>query len=418
MNQKLVIGIVSFLLIDLMLGALLAFDIHFDTAQAIQITHIPLSPEQAIAPKTTFRIANKVELKKTERLKSGRSVKSVVFSPDKKFLYSLNLEGGSVYEFNQQSREISRKLIFKQTQAKGYDYDKHKWMNNSFEEKPVEGHFTHNGKYLWISLHNAEGIVAWNVQEKELISGKPFRIATIEEGKKKTKVNLHFFKTGKTPKVITSTKDGKYLFVSNWHSNTVSILDISNSDPSEWKKVKDVKVSPTPRGMCMSKDDKVLYIGLMGSDFLYSVSVDSLKIIKKHLVGHNPRHLLDTDQSIYISLSKTEKLVKLSQSGLKELKRSSTKDDPRTISLSPDKSLLFATCYSDNTLQIFDAHNLQLLLSVPCKGKPVGVDVFQKGDLVEAWVGNYISSTVNIFSFKVDYQKNQRPNIASLTSLQ
>lgn len=413
MRQRLIIGIVVFFVIDLVLLALLLLP-EINANYPIQITHIPLKPEEAIVETEPSKAVKSVNLVKREQLKAGRSVKSVLFSPDRKYLYTLNLEGGSVYEFDRATRKLNRKLIFKQTAAKGYDYEKHAWIANSFEEKPVEGHFTHGGKYLWISLHNAEGVVAWNVQGNELITGKPFRIATIEHGKKKVKTNLHFFQTGRTPKVITSTKHGKYLFVSNWHSHTVSVLDISSADPNNWKKVKDISVRPTPRGMCLSQDDKTLYVGLMGSDFLYAVGIDSLKVLKKYTVGNNPRHLLNTGESMYISLSRTEKLLKINQDNLTIQKRSNTQDDPRTIGISPDQSMIFTTCYSDNVIQIFDAQHLNVLASIESKGKPVGLDVFQQENRVEVWVGNYTASTVNVFTFDVEYESTEsQPKLAN-----
>lgn len=418
MKRTLIISIFSFVVIDLFLASLLVFA---DTNQEHpSITHTSLSPTPSdttttITPQIKKSIKG-LKLLKTERLKTGRSVKSVIFSPDQRYLYSLNLEGGSVYEFNRATRKLERSLIFKQTPAKGYNYKKHKWEKGSFAEKPVEGHFTHQGNYLWISLHNAAGVVAWNVKKNELITGKPFRVATLKEGKKEKKVNLHFFKTGKTPKVITSTKDGHYLFISNWHSHSITVLDIRGDDPSKWKEVKEIKIRPTPRGMCVSKDDKLLYVGLMGSDFIHSISLDSLKLLKKHTVGHNPRHLLNTGESIYLSLSKTESLLKLQQDSLKEEKRIKTKDDPRTISLSADKSLLAVGCYGDDVVQVFDAQSFKLLATVKSAGKPVGLDVFQNGDQVEVWVGNYTASRINVFSFKVLYEEETSKKDEDLTA--
>lgn len=153
MRQKLIISICLFLAIDLLLVLCLVFVPQVKSNDAaLSITHIPLKTEEKVKEKIV-REAQSLKLLKRERLKTGRSVKSVLFSPNTKYLYTLNLEGGSVYEFDQKTRKVNRELIFKQTKAKGYDYETRKWLDNSFAEKPVEGHFTHDGKYLWISLH-------------------------------------------------------------------------------------------------------------------------------------------------------------------------------------------------------------------------------------------------------------------------
>ena len=70
----------------------------------------------------------------------------------------MNLEGMSVYEFDRETRKVIREFKFKATPGMGWDYEKDKPIN-SYQEKPVEACFSHNDKFLWISLHNAEGIV-------------------------------------------------------------------------------------------------------------------------------------------------------------------------------------------------------------------------------------------------------------------
>ncbi len=356
-----------------------------------------------------------IELLKSDKIKTGLNVKSVIFSPDGKYLYSINLEGGSVYEFERATRKITRKLIFKQTPAKGYDYEKRKWIANSFEEKPVEACFSHHGKYLWISLHNAKGIVAWNLRDTTSSSLENVKLATLEklpnsENKStkaksnQTKLKLPFFKTGETPKVMTLSKDGKQLFVANWHSNSVSVLDISSSNPNDWGKVKDIPVGSVPRGMCVSDDGKFLFVGHMGSNTMGTIRLDSLQLIRSTKVGITPRHIISNGKYLFASLSSPEKIVRLGQDSLKVLQTASTKDDPRTIALSADNKFLFSVSYADDLLEVLDSKTLKVLRTEKSGHKPVGVTVFQKADTIEAWVGNYSSSNLSVFTYKVLYE--------------
>lgn len=70
----------------------------------------------------------------------------------------MNLEGMSVYEFDQATRKVVREFKFTPTRGMGWDYNKSRPIA-SFQEKPVEACLSHDDQILWVSLHNAEGIV-------------------------------------------------------------------------------------------------------------------------------------------------------------------------------------------------------------------------------------------------------------------
>jgi hypothetical protein len=43
------------------------------------------------------------------------------------------------------------------------------------------------------------------------------------------------------------------------------------------------------------------------------------------------------------------------------------------------------------------------LYSIECKGKPVGVDIFENNNKLEAWVCTYTNGAINILTFKKSY---------------
>jgi len=60
-----------------------------------------------------------IQLEGTETVGATYGVKSVLISPDGSRVYSMNLEGMSVYEFDRKSRKLLRKLSFIPTKGKG-----------------------------------------------------------------------------------------------------------------------------------------------------------------------------------------------------------------------------------------------------------------------------------------------------------
>ncbi|UZR94121.1 beta-propeller fold lactonase family protein [Chondrinema litorale] len=345
-------------------------------------------------------------LVESKNLKAGQGVKSVVFGQDDEFLYSMNLEEMSISEFSRDKKEISRTLKFHPTKAKGYNYQEKKWFT-SFAEKPVEACFTNGGKYMWISLHNAGGVALWNMEKDTIANGKNYLQATLvdHENDKRKKISLRFFETGKTPKFIAVTPDERYLFVSNWHDNNISVIDISSSDSDNWFVVQNLDTGSVPRGMAISQEGKLLYVANMGSGIITIYDTWSFKKTKEIYVGATPRHLIIDNNYLYVTLSSPEKLLKLSLDSLKIVASASTLDDPRTIAFSGDSSMIFTTCYADNKIQAFDRDSLKVMGSWDSPGKPVGIDVYQKDSLLEAWVCNYTGASIKVFTFKITFQE-------------
>ena len=125
--------------------------------------------------------APEMELLNVQTIPTGSGVKAVVISPDGSKVYSINLEGMSLYEFDRGSRRIMRKVQFVPHPGKGYNYDKKVWIN-SYQEKPVEACITHNGRFLWTSLHNAGGVVVWDLENNDTgVEGKPYKEAWLHE---------------------------------------------------------------------------------------------------------------------------------------------------------------------------------------------------------------------------------------------
>ena len=338
----------------------------------------------------------KLKLLNTQKLVTGRGVKSVFFDESGKYLYSVNLESGSVYEFDRASKHRRRYWKFDQTPAKGYDYSKRKWVEGSFAEKPVEGCLTHKGKYLWASWHNAGGVAAWRVDGDTAGLHQAEHRADLVEGEDQTRVAVHFFKTGETPKVLLPSPDGQWLFAANWHSKTGSCIDMSGDNPRSWQVRKSIKVGAVPRGMCLV-GERELWVAGMASGSITRIDLRTLGILGDKDVGPTPRHLLNHQGRVYASLSSSEELLELNAKDASIRQKARTADDPRTIAISPDGRLLFVVCYAANRLQVFRTSDFALLGSWKCQGGPVGVDVYQSGDTVEVWVGNYKYATLKVF---------------------
>ncbi|MFI5186030.1 MAG: YncE family protein [Chitinophagales bacterium] len=345
---------------------------------------------------------------KKETLNSAPGTKSVLFNTSGTKLYAMNLEGMSVYEFDQPTRKILREFKFRPTKGMGWDYEADTAIS-SYEEKPVEACFTNNDKILWVSLHNAGGIVPVFIDSFQYYPQKPDsipakHITVIYPASSQTdSFDVPLIKTGKTPKVISKTSDDKNLLVSNWHSNTVSILELNPSEYPYGKLIRTIPVAAIPRGIAVDDKNNKSYVAIMGGA---SITVVNNWVWQKEdeiQVASNPRHIvMDTSGRLFVSYNKLSQIACINTETGKTLFTAPTHAQPRTIALSKNKQFLFVTCYNGNMVDVFKINNngFKKLYSIDCKGKPVGVDIFEDNNKLEAWVCTYTNGAINILSFK------------------
>ena len=332
-------------------------------------------------------------LKKLTTLETGMCPKSVIISKDGTKAYSMNLEGLSVYAFDVQSKKIDWKIVFFPTPAKGWDY-KNKKPISSYAEKPVEGALSHNGKFLWVSLHNGESVVVIDTDFKTEFKGSVMKAKLYRGDSKKYEiVSVKKIPVGKTPKVIAVSPDEKWVYIANWHSHTVSVIDTES-----YEEIKQIKVTRVPRGMAFTPDGKYCYIANMGDSILSLVDVNANhKVIKTFYVGVTPRHVVISPDGkyLYISLNQAGEVVKFSIETGKVIKKKYVGSNPRTLALSGDGKHILVVQYYDQLVSLMSAESLEILEKYPTGTHPVGV-TFTPDDS-EAWVVNYSSSTISVF---------------------
>ena len=238
-----------------------------DTFQQKELAELLIAATDTIIPGTSSSYSDIIFLKK-ETLSSAPGTKSVLFNTSATKLYAMNLEGMSIYEFDQPTRKILREFKFRRTKGIGWDYEGDTAISY-YEEKPVEACLTNNDKILWVSLHNAGGIVPVMVDSFQFYPPKTDSLSkhitiVYPSSLKKDSFDAPLIKTGKTPKVITKTGVDKNLLVSNWHSYTISVLELNPSQYPYAKMIRNIPVSSIPRGIAIDDKKNRSYIAIMG----------------------------------------------------------------------------------------------------------------------------------------------------------
>ncbi len=341
----------------------------------------------------------------TEKLKASEGTKSVVFSKNMEFLYAMNLEGMSVMECSQKTRQVKRIFKFKATPGTGWDYDSNKPIS-SYEEKPVEAFLSHHDSILWVSLHNAEGIVPihlYDYQHKPMAKSDKCVYVQDADGRNMDTIYVPIIKTGKTPKVIACTSDDRFLLVSNWHSYNVSVLEMNGGKYPYAQLKTNIAVPSIPRGMVIDEKTNKTYVAIMGGSTISVIDNKTWTLSGEIKVASNPRHILqDKTSKLFVSFNSLAKVGCVNPINGETMFTATTAAQPRTMALSKDNAYLFVTCYQGNELQVFKIYDdhFELTNKISCTGKPVGVDIYENNDYIEAWVCSYDSGIISVNRFK------------------
>lgn len=352
---------------------------------------------------------DKITYDKKETITAAGGTKSVLFTSSGSKLYAMNLEGMSVYEFDQVTRKLTREFKFTPTRGMGWDYNKSRPIS-SFEEKPVEACFSHDDQILWVSLHNAEGIVPiWindfsknNAVTTATQKTKPVRV--VYPGSSQVdSFRVPLIETGKTPKVISRTADSKFLLVSNWHSRNTTVLELDKTASPYGKLISTIPVSAIPRGIAVDDKNNKSYIAIMGGASLNVVNNTTWQSESIMNVWSSPRHIvMDTSGHLFVSYNSLGTIACIEAATGKQLFTARTHSQPRTIVLSKNYKFIFVTCYTSDYVDVYKINedNFEKVASLPCGGHPVGVDIFEDDKKLEAWVCSYSSGSISIYTFK------------------
>jgi len=184
---------------------------------------------------------------------------------------------------------------------------------------------------------------------------------------------------GSYPKVIAPSPDGTKVYISNWVSEDVTVLDARSHEL-----IRRVKVGAIPRGLAPTADGKGVFIACFGGGAILRLEVGSWKLstfraadggAKRHLVLDEARQrLYATDMSrdsLFVIDAVTGGLVAEIPIG----------SNPNTCALSPDGRWIYACTRGPNGTAGYE-------LPGPLAGELVAIDAANLEVAYRQWGGN------------------------------
>ena len=180
------------------------------------------------------------------------------------------------------------------------------------------------------------------------------------------------------------------------------MLELNQDEYPYAKVVETIPVAAIPRGIAVDDRNNRSYIAIMGGASISVVNNTAWMKVEDIEVASNPRHIvLDSAGRLFVSYNRLAKVACIDGLTGKTLFTTTTNAQPRTIILSKNQKFLFVTCYSSDFVDVFKITDMgfEKVISLPCKGHPVGVDIFEDEKKLEAWVCSYSNGSISVFSF-------------------
>jgi YVTN family beta-propeller protein len=271
---------------------------------------------------------------------------------------------------------------------KDFGYSKN---SGTYKGAPVEGTFSPDGKYLYVSNYAMYG-KGYNKEGTDTCSPS--------DGYDKSfvyRINRSDYKidavypVGSVPKVVEVTPDNKYVLVANWCSYTVSVISVEKN-----KVVKTVKIGRYPRGIAINNDSTKAYVAEMGGNKVHVIDLQDFTTTFIP-IGSNPRAIvLSPDNStMYVTMNLSGKVASWDLINNKAGKSVKTGNAARSLAINTDGSALYVVNYKSDTMSRVRTSDMKVTQNIKVCNEPIGITYDQPTG--NTWIACY-GGQIKIYS--------------------
>lgn len=267
----------------------------------------------------------------------------------------------------------------------------HSQYAGTYRGAPVEASFSHDGDYAWISNYQMYGS-GFNQPGTDKCSPSQTPDPSFIY-----RVNTQDFeieqvvKVGSVPKHVATTPDDRYVLVTNWCTDDLSVVDVARN-----REVRRIKLGRYPRGIVVDGAANQAYVAVMGSQHIAKIDLNRFKVDWFKNVGRSPRHLSIDPQSkyLYTSLNGEGRVAKIDLKTGKTVAKVVTGNAPRSMVLSQDGAHIYVVNYESDTMAKVRTSDMQVVHTVSVNDKPIGITYDPAKQ--EVWVSCY-SGSIMVF---------------------
>ena len=218
--------------------------------------------------------------------------------------------------------------------------------SGTYKGAPVEGTFSPDGKYLYVSNYAMYG-KGFSKEGTDTCSPADGYDKSFVYRINRSNYQIDsIYPVGSVPKVVEVTPDNKYVLVANWCSYTVSIISVEQN-----KVIKTVKIGRYPRGIAISNDSTRAYVAEMGGNRVHVINLQDFSTTYIP-IGSNPRAIvLSPDNStMYVTMNLSGRVASWNLTTNSAGKSVKTGDAARSLAISKDGSALYVVNFKSDTM--------------------------------------------------------------------
>ena len=238
-----------------------------------------------------------------------------------------------------------------------------------FKGAPVEGTFSPDGKYLYVSNYAMYG-PGYNKEGHDTCSPASGYDKSFVYRINRSNYEIDaIYPVGSVPKVVEATPDNKYVLAANWCSYTVSVISVDAQ-----KVVKSIKIGRYPRGIAITNDSKLAYVAEMGGNRIHVINLEDFTV-SYIPIGSNPRAIvLSPDNTkMYVTMNLSGKVASWDLAANKAGKSVKTGEAARSLAISSDGSTMFVVNFKSNTMSKVRTSDMKVLETIKACNEPIGV---------------------------------------------
>lgn len=238
-----------------------------------------------------------------------------------------------------------------------------------FKGAPVEGSFSPDGKYLYVTNYAMYGPGYIKEGHDTCSPSSGFDKSFVYRINRSNYEIDAIYPVGSVPKVVEVTPDNKYVLVTNWCSYTLSIISID-----EQKVVKTIKIGRYPRGIAITKDSKTAYVAEMGGNRIHVINLENFSV-SYIPIGSNPRAIvLSPDNSmLYVTMNLSGRVASWDLIANKAGKTVKTGNAARSLAISSDGSTLFVVNFNSDTVSKVRTSDMKVTQTIKACNEPIGI---------------------------------------------
>lgn len=241
--------------------------------------------------------------------------------------------------------------------------------SGTYKGAPVEGSFSPDGKYLYVSNYAMYG-KGYNKEGHDTCSpANGYDKSFVYRINRSDYTIDSVYQVGSVPKVVEVTPDNKYVLAANWCSYTVSVISVEKN-----KVVKTIKIGRYPRGIAINNDSTKAYVAEMGGNRIHVINLQDFST--SHIpIGSNPRAIvLSPDNSkMYVTMNLSGRVASWDLLTNKPGKSVRTGEAARSLAISADGSALYVVNYKSDTMSRVSTSDMKVTQNIKVCNEPIGI---------------------------------------------